>query len=191
MLITSNLRVKMAESGYTIKDVHNKTKLSRTTISNLYNDYSDGIKFDTLAKLCELFNCTPNDLILITDINVKEINYNKINTVFGLNNDKSFNENDKMIFYNADILLTLNNQDFELTVPFILKTYIDEQDLNIGELYIDGEDNTFISKNLNLTGSNKVVVNNYIEQEVLDTFASSNKFKNEVDVIQYIEYTYK
>ncbi len=191
MLITSNLRVKMAESGYTIKDVHNKTKLSRTTISNLYNDYSDGIKFDTLAKLCELFNCTPNDLILITDINVKEINYNKINTVFGLNNDKSFNENDKMIFYNADILLTLNNQDFELTVPFILKTYIDEQDLNIGELYIDGEDNTFISKNLNLTGSNKVVVNNYIEQEILDTFASSNKFKNEVDVIQYIEYTYK
>ncbi|MFE8114260.1 helix-turn-helix domain-containing protein [Mammaliicoccus sciuri] len=191
MLITSNLRVKMAESGYTIKDVHNKTKLSRTTISNLYNDYSDGIKFDTLAKLCELFNCTPNDLILITDIHVKEINYNKINTVFGLNNDKSFNENDKMIFYNADILLTLNNQDFELTVPFILKTYIDEQDLNIGELYIDGEDNTFISKNLNLTGSNKVVVNNYIEQEVLDTFASSNKFKNEVDVIRYIEYTYK
>lgn len=191
MLITSNLRVKMAESGYTIKDVHNKTKLSRTTISNLYNDYSDGIKFDTLAKLCELFNCTPNDLILITDINIKEINYNKINTVFGLNNDKSFNENDKMIFYNADILLTLNNQDFELTVPFILKTYIDEQDLNIGELYIDGEDNTFISKNLNLTGSNKVVVNNYIEQEVLDTFASSNKFKNEVDVIRYIEYTYK
>lgn len=191
MLITSNLRVKMAESGYTIKDVHNKTKLSRTTISNLYNDYSDGIKFDTLAKLCELFNCTPNDLILITDINVKEINYNKINTVFGLNNDKSFNENDKMIFYNADILLTLNNQDFELTVPLILKTYIDEQDLNIGELYIDGEDNTFISKNLNLTGSNKVVVNNYIEQEVLDTFASSNKFKNEVDVIRYIEYTYK
>lgn len=191
MLITSNLRVKMAESGYTIKDVHNKTKLSRTTISNLYNDYSDGIKFDTLAKLCELFNCTPNDLILITDIHVKEINYNKINTVFGLNNDKSFNENDKMIFYNADILLTLNNQDFELTVPFILKTYIDEQDLNIGELYIDGEDNTFISKKLNLTGSNKVVVNNYIEQEVLDTFASSNKFKNEVDVIRYIEYTYK
>ncbi|KTT83347.1 hypothetical protein RSA37_02275 [Mammaliicoccus sciuri] len=191
MLITSNLRVKMAESGYTIKDVHNKTKLSRTTISNLYNDYSDGIKFDTLAKLCELFNCTPNDLILITDINVKEINYNKINTVFGLNNDKSFNENDKMIFYNANILLTLNNQDFELTVPLILKTYIDEQDLNIGELYIDGEDNTFISKNLNLTGSNKVVVNNYIEQEVLDTFASSNKFKNEVDVIRYIEYTYK
>ncbi|MEB8264211.1 helix-turn-helix transcriptional regulator [Mammaliicoccus sciuri] len=181
----------MAESGYTIKDVHNKTKLSRTTISNLYNDYSDGIKFDTLAKLCELFNCTPNDLILITDINVKEINYNKINTVFGLNNDKSFNENDKMIFYNANILLTLNNQDFELTVPLILKTYIDEQDLNIGELYIDGEDNTFISKNLNLTGSNKVVVNNYIEQEVLDTFASSNKFKNEVDVIRYIEYTYK
>lgn len=191
MLITSNLRVKMAESGYTIKDVHNKTKLSRTTISNLYNDYSDGIKFDTLAKLCELFNCTPNDLILVTDIHVKEINYNKINTVFGLNNDKSFNENNKMIFYNADILLTLNNQDFELTVPFILKTYIDEQDLNIGELYIDGEDNTFISKKLNLTGSNKVVVNNYIEQEVLDTFASSNKFKNEVDVIRYIEYTYK
>ncbi|HCA7424837.1 TPA: helix-turn-helix transcriptional regulator, partial [Staphylococcus pseudintermedius] len=55
MLITSNLRVKMAEYNYSIKDVHEQTHLSRTTISNLYNGYSDGIKFYTLEKLCDLF----------------------------------------------------------------------------------------------------------------------------------------
>ena len=56
MIITSNLRVKMVEFSYSIKDVHERTNLSRTTISNLYNGYSDGIIFDTLEKLCELFS---------------------------------------------------------------------------------------------------------------------------------------
>ncbi|PTE74985.1 helix-turn-helix domain-containing protein [Staphylococcus gallinarum] len=50
MIITSNLRVKMAEFSYSIRDVHERTNLSRTTISNLYNGYSDDIKFDTLNQ---------------------------------------------------------------------------------------------------------------------------------------------
>ncbi|HCT0554341.1 TPA: helix-turn-helix transcriptional regulator, partial [Staphylococcus pseudintermedius] len=82
MLITSNLRVKMAEYNYSIKDVHEQTHLSRTTISNLYNGYSDGIKFYTLEKLCDLFNCTPNDLLTITYVDVYKIDFEYANEVF-------------------------------------------------------------------------------------------------------------
>lgn len=67
----------MGEFSYSIKDVHERTNLSRTTISNLYNGYSDGIKFDTLEKLCELFSCTPNDLIKVNDLKFNDISYKK------------------------------------------------------------------------------------------------------------------
>ena len=98
MIITSNLKVKMAEFNYSIKDVHDKTKLSRTTISNLYNNYSDGIKIDTLEKLCTLFNCTPNDLFKITYLDIEDIKFEKLNSVYSLNEDRSYNKSDKISF---------------------------------------------------------------------------------------------
>lgn len=76
-IVISNLRVKMAERGLTIKDVNQATLLSRTTISNLYNGYSDGIKFHTLEKLCELFNCYPNDLLRTFTIDIVDIEIKK------------------------------------------------------------------------------------------------------------------
>ena len=97
MIITSNLKVKMAEFNYSIKDVHEKTKLSRTTISNLYNNYSDGIKIDTLEKLCDLFNCTPNDLLKSTYLEIENIEYEKLNHVYGLNEDRTFNKSENLV----------------------------------------------------------------------------------------------
>ena len=32
-------------------------------VSNLMNNETTGIKFETLEKLCKLLNCTPNDII--------------------------------------------------------------------------------------------------------------------------------
>ena len=32
-------------------------------ISNMMNNETTGIKFETLEKLCKLLNCTPNDII--------------------------------------------------------------------------------------------------------------------------------
>lgn len=52
----------MAERELNIQNVKDQTTLSRTTISNLVNNYSKGIQFDTLAQLCTLLNCTPGDL---------------------------------------------------------------------------------------------------------------------------------
>jgi putative transcriptional regulator len=65
MVVRNNLRVLMAKHYLTIQDVHEKTGLSRTTISKLYNETSSKIGLDTIAALCTLFNCEVNDLLYL------------------------------------------------------------------------------------------------------------------------------
>lgn len=66
-----NLRVLMAERGLNIQNVKDQTTLSRTTISNLYNNYGSGVQFDTLVQLCTLLKCTPGDLLTLVDITLE------------------------------------------------------------------------------------------------------------------------
>ena len=46
----------MGKNRYLIKDVHEKTGLSRNTVSNLYNNKATRIDYETIEKLCNLFN---------------------------------------------------------------------------------------------------------------------------------------
>lgn len=68
--IHCNLRVLMAERGLNIQKVKDQTTLSRTTISNLYNNYGSGIQFDTLTQLCTLLKCTTGDLFTFVNVSV-------------------------------------------------------------------------------------------------------------------------
>ena len=63
MAIRCKLSVLMGEKRYNIQDVYEKTGLSRGTISNLYHDKMQRIDYETLNKLCKLFNCNVGDLI--------------------------------------------------------------------------------------------------------------------------------
>lgn len=69
MKVRNNLRVLMARDYLTIQDVHEKTGLSRTTISKLYNESSAKIGLDTIAALCTLFNCEVNELLYLENDN--------------------------------------------------------------------------------------------------------------------------
>lgn len=60
----------MAERGLNIQNVKDQTTLSRTTISNLYNNYVSGIQFDTLTQLCTLLKCTTGDLFTFVNVSV-------------------------------------------------------------------------------------------------------------------------
>jgi len=53
----------MVEKGYKIKDVHERTGLARTTISNLYHDKMERVDYETLNKLCNLFKCGVDDIL--------------------------------------------------------------------------------------------------------------------------------
>ncbi len=61
-MLKNHLSKLMGEKRYTIVEVSRKTGLTTSTISNLYNDKVKRLDFDTLEKLCKLFNCQPNDL---------------------------------------------------------------------------------------------------------------------------------
>ncbi|ULT55425.1 helix-turn-helix transcriptional regulator [Neobacillus drentensis] len=67
MKVKNNLRVLMAKHYLSIQEVHEKTGLSRTTISKLYNESSAKIGLDTIAALCDLFNCKVSDLLYLED----------------------------------------------------------------------------------------------------------------------------
>ena len=61
-MLKNHLSKLIGEKRYTIVEVSRKTGLTTSTISNLYNDKVKRLDFDTLEKLCKLFNCQPNDL---------------------------------------------------------------------------------------------------------------------------------
>ena len=65
MQLKSNLSTLMGAKRYSIKDVHEKTGLSRGTISSLYNDRATRIDFETIVKLCELFGCDAGSLLVL------------------------------------------------------------------------------------------------------------------------------
>lgn len=63
MAVRCKLSTLMGEKRYNIQAVHEKTGLARSAISKLYHDKTNRIDYDTLSKLCELFDCTVGDLI--------------------------------------------------------------------------------------------------------------------------------
>ncbi|MCM1220077.1 MAG: helix-turn-helix transcriptional regulator [Lachnospiraceae bacterium] len=65
MAIHCTLSTLMGKNRYSIQDVHEQTGLSRNTVSNLYNDKASRIDYETVEKLCALFNCSFNELFMI------------------------------------------------------------------------------------------------------------------------------
>ncbi|OPA76722.1 Cro/Cl family transcriptional regulator [Paenibacillus selenitireducens] len=62
-MIKVHLSRIMGEKKLKISDLANITGLHRNGITKLYNDKTDGIKFDTLDKICVALDCSVNDLI--------------------------------------------------------------------------------------------------------------------------------
>ena len=73
MAIRSKLSTLMGTKRYNIQDVYEKTGLARSTIANLYHDKTQRIDYDTLDKLCKLFECSVGDLIEFCDVSDEKI----------------------------------------------------------------------------------------------------------------------
>ena len=61
-MIKCNLSKLMGIHKMNIQDVRDKTGLNRNTIANMYHEKGKGIDYETMEKLCKLFNCQPGDL---------------------------------------------------------------------------------------------------------------------------------
>lgn len=62
-MIKVHLSRIMGEQRVTVADLARTTGLHRNGISKLYNEDTDGIKFDTLDKICKALNCRVQDII--------------------------------------------------------------------------------------------------------------------------------
>ena len=61
--IRCNLSTLMGKNRYKIQDVCEKTGLARGTVSNLYHDKMQRMDYDTLEKLCKLFDCRADSIL--------------------------------------------------------------------------------------------------------------------------------
>lgn len=61
------LSTLMGRERYNIQDVHERTGLSRTTIAQLYHDKATRVDYETVEKLCRLFNCEISDLFSLSE----------------------------------------------------------------------------------------------------------------------------
>lgn len=61
-MITCKLNTILAEKGLKITKVSKDTGISRTTLTALTQNHSQGIQLDTLDTLCNYLNITPSDL---------------------------------------------------------------------------------------------------------------------------------
>ncbi|MCY8085100.1 helix-turn-helix transcriptional regulator [Bacillus inaquosorum] len=67
-MIKVHLSRVMGERKLNIAEVSRKTGLHRNGITKLYYEETDGIKFDTLEKLCKALDCEITDLLEIIEV---------------------------------------------------------------------------------------------------------------------------
>lgn len=62
-MIHCRLNLLMAERRLNVSELSRATGISRTMLSNLYNDDFARIDVETLDKLCNFFECDVGDLL--------------------------------------------------------------------------------------------------------------------------------
>lgn len=98
-MIRCNLAVLLAERSLKITKVAAETGISRTTLTALSTNRSQGIQFDTLNTLCNYFNVAPNSLVSFIPIDIDVISID-------LQEDEFGNEPPD-IYFSADICITV------------------------------------------------------------------------------------
>lgn len=59
----NKLAVLMAERGLKIADLYRDTGISKTTLMQIANNTGKGIQYETLEKLLDYFDISPNDFL--------------------------------------------------------------------------------------------------------------------------------
>lgn len=171
-MIKSNLAVLMAERGLKIADVYNDTGISKTTLMALSENKGKGIQFETIDKLCNYLNISPQDFFVYSPFLVeyienenglflKLVSGDKINNFyfnFDVSKDSELDFSTKMIFSNNPS----KKYDFYLIVG------IEEGRDELEKIY----------NNLNIIFKRELV--NNIFKHSINWFIENKKIKNAV-----------
>lgn len=63
MKIIVNIDVMLAKRKMSVNELCSKIKITHSNLSVLKNDKARGIRFDTLAEICNALNCQPGDIL--------------------------------------------------------------------------------------------------------------------------------
>jgi putative transcriptional regulator len=63
MNIRINIDVEMAKKKVSLTELSNKVGISMTNLSLLKNGRVKGIRFNTLASICDVLECQPGDIL--------------------------------------------------------------------------------------------------------------------------------
>lgn len=66
-MIKVHLSRIMGERRMKISELSEVTGLHRNGLSKLYNENTDGIKFETLEKICKALNCKISEILEIVE----------------------------------------------------------------------------------------------------------------------------
>lgn len=66
-VIQQRLKELMDERGKSLYRLALDTGLTEMTLRNLRNNKTNSISFNVLERICRALNCTPNDLLVMTD----------------------------------------------------------------------------------------------------------------------------
>lgn len=97
-LLITKLAILLAERNLKITKVSKDTGISRTTLTYLANNYTQGIQFDTLNKLCIYLKVKPQDFFdfipIDIDLKISNFSYEQFDlqiSLFERNKKFSFN----------------------------------------------------------------------------------------------------
>lgn len=62
-MIKVNLGIVMVQRGISSKDLAKKVGITPANLSILKTGKARGVRFETLAKLCQVLNCQPGDIL--------------------------------------------------------------------------------------------------------------------------------
>jgi putative transcriptional regulator len=62
-MITNKLSEILGRKRIMQTELSRLSRISYTTVKKIYKDKTKGIDFDTLNKLCNALECTPNDIL--------------------------------------------------------------------------------------------------------------------------------
>ncbi|WAW14417.1 helix-turn-helix domain-containing protein [Peptostreptococcus equinus] len=81
-MIRCNLSVILAKRKMSLTNLSKKINISRTALSQLSNNTTKGIQYDTLNRICTYLNIDPGELIAFHPVEIKclrcSINYNAL-----------------------------------------------------------------------------------------------------------------
>lgn len=111
----------MKKYGYSIQDIHERTGISRNTISTMVNNTSKGVRFETLDILMQAYNLKITDILVENYNLLKDISIN-ISSVNDL-------ERDGIYFLDYDLRVEVVYDTDEITLDMFVSTVIDRGEL--------------------------------------------------------------